>query len=70
MINITYLYSFLILLLCCFTFYFIINYRPGKNESNNKLLLKKLLEGLDIELPEELKALENSSNDAQKYRNF
>jgi len=70
MINITYLYSFLILLVCCFTFYSIIIYRPGKSETNNKLLLKKLLEGLDMELPEELKALENSSNDAQKYRNF
>ena len=70
MINITYLYPFLLLLVCCFTFYFIINYRPGKSETNNKLLLKKLLEGLDMELPEELKALENSSNDAQKYRNF
>ena len=70
MINITYLYSFLILLVCCLTFYFILNFRPFKSESNNKLLLKKLLEGLDLELPEELKALENSSNEAQKYRNF
>ena len=70
MINITYLYSFFILLVCCFTSYFIINYRTGKSETNNKLLLKKLLEGLDVELPAELKALENSSNDSQKYRNF
>ena len=70
MLNSTYLYSFLIFLLSCFVFYFIINYRPGKSDTNNKLLLKKLLEGLDVELPEELKALENSSNDSQKYRNF
>ena len=70
MINSIYLYSFLILVVFCFIFYFIINYRPGKSEINNKLLLKKLLEGLDMELPEELKALENSSNEAQKYRNF
>ncbi len=70
MINSTYLYSFLILLLTCFTFYFIISSRLGKSEINNKLLLKKLLESLDMELPEELKALENSSNEAQKYRNF
>ena len=70
MINITYLYSFLILLVFCFIFYFILNYRTGKSEINNKILLKKLLEGLDMELPEELKALENSSSKAQKYRNF
>ena len=70
MINITYLYSFLILLVCSFVFYFILNYRPGKSEINNKILLKKLLEGLDMDLPEELKALENSSSKAQKYRNF
>ena len=70
MINSTYLYSFLILSVFCFIFYLIINYRPGKSEINNKILLKKLLEGLDMELPEELKALKNSSNNAQKYRNF
>ena len=40
--------------------------RLVKNETNNKILLKNLLEGLDIELPDELKALDNSSTDAQK----
>ena len=70
MINSTYLYSLLILLAICFLFYFIFNYVFGKSETDNKLLLKKLLEGLDVELPDELKALENSSNDAKKYRNF
>ena len=70
MLNSTYLNSFFILLVSCFLFYFVINYRLGKSDTNNKLLLKKLLEGLDVELPEELKALENSSNDSQKYRNF
>ena len=70
MINSSYLYSFLILSAFCFIFYCIYNYRPGKSEINNKILLKKLLEGLDMELPEELKSLENSPNDAQKYRNF
>ena len=70
MINSPYLYSFLILIVCCFLFYFTFNYRPGKSETNNKLLLKKLLESLDVELPDELKTLENQSNDAHKYRNF
>tara|TARA_B100001029_G_C14649964_1_gene228787 strand:+ start:207 stop:338 length:132 start_codon:yes stop_codon:yes gene_type:complete len=41
----------------------VINFRPSKNEINNKILLKNLLEGLDLELPEELKALDNSSPD-------
>ena len=66
MINNTYLYSFFILLVICSFFYLFLNFRPGKNEENNKILLKNLLEGLDMELPEELKALDNSSTDAQK----
>ncbi len=70
MFNSTYLYTSLILLVFCFIFYFFINYRPGKSDINNKLLLKKLLEGLEMDLPEELKGLENTSNDPQKYRNF
>ena len=70
MINSTFLYSILILSVFIIIFYFIFNYRPGKSDINNKILLKKLLEGLDMELPEELKSLDNSPNDAQKYRNF
>tara|TARA_Y100001968_G_C19249577_1_gene663686 strand:- start:168 stop:380 length:213 start_codon:yes stop_codon:yes gene_type:complete len=70
MINSTYLYSFLILLAFSIIFYLFFNFRPGKSDINNKILLKNLLEGLDMDLPEELKALDNSSNDAQKYRNF
>ena len=66
MISSTYLYSFFILIAICSIFYLFLNFRPGKNENNNKLLLKNLLEGLDLELPEELKALDNSSTDAQK----
>ena len=66
MINNTYLYSFLILFASCVLFYLFINFRLGKNEINNKILLKDLLEGLDMELPEELKALDNSSTDTQK----
>ncbi|WP_413677889.1 hypothetical protein [Prochlorococcus sp. MIT 0916] len=66
MINSTYLYSFLTFISICSIFYLFLNFRPGKNEENNKKLLKNLLEGLDMELPEELKALDNSSTDAQK----
>ena len=64
--NNTYLYSFFILFAICSIFYFFFNFRPGKSEINNKILLKNLLEGLDMELPEELKALDNASTDAQK----
>ena len=66
MINSTFLYSFFILISLCLIFYLFINFRPEKNETNNKILLKNLLEGLDMELPDELKALDNSSTDAQK----
>ena len=66
MINNTFLYSFFILTALCIFYYLFINFRPGKNETNNKILLKNLLEGLDMELPDELKALDNSSTDAQK----
>ena len=63
MINSTYLYSVLILFATCSLFYYFLNFRSGKNEINNKLLLKNLLEGLDLELPDELKSLDNSSTD-------
>jgi len=66
MINNTFLHSFFILSAFCIIIYLFINFRPGKNETNNKILLKNLLEGLDMELPDELKALDNSSTDAQK----
>jgi len=67
MINSTYLYFFFILSAAFFLLYLFINFRPGKNEINNKILLKNLLEGLDMELPEELKGLDNSSTDPQKF---
>ena len=66
MINTTYLYSFFILFAICSIIYLVINFRPGKNEINSKILLKNLLEGLEMELPDELKALDNSSTDPQK----
>jgi len=66
MINNTYLYSFLLLFGLASLFYLFLNFRSGKNEINNKILLKNLLEGLDMEVPEELKTLGNSSTDPQK----
>tara|TARA_Y100001968_G_scaffold3684_1_gene3214 strand:- start:68 stop:274 length:207 start_codon:yes stop_codon:yes gene_type:complete len=66
MINSTYLYFFFILFVVCSLFYLFVILRPSKNEINNKILLKNLLEGLDMELPDELKALDNSSVDTQK----
>ena len=66
MINNTYLYCFFIILAFCSLFFVFLNFRSGKNEINNKVLLKKLLEGLDLDLPDELKALDNPSTDPQK----
>ena len=66
MINSIYLYPFFILIAIFSLFYLVLNFRPGKTEINNKILLKNLLEGLDMELPEELKALDKSSTDPQK----
>ncbi len=66
MFNSIYLYSFFLLFAIFSIFYLLFNYRHSKNELNNKILLKNLLEGLDMELPEELKALDNSSSDPRK----
>ena len=66
MINSIYLYSFLILVTIFSLFYLFLNFRSGKDEINNKVLLKNLLEGLDMELPDELKSLDNSPTDPQK----
>ena len=66
MISSTYLYSFFVLCGIFVLFYLFLNFRPVKTEMNNKILLKNLLEGLDMELPEELKGLDNSSTDPQK----
>jgi len=66
MINNTYVYLIFILFAICSVFYFFLNLRTDKNEINNKILLKNLLEGFDLELPEELKSLDKSSTDPQK----
>ena len=67
MLNNTYLYSFLVLFAICFFVYLLFNFRSGKNEVSNKMVLKNLLESLDMELPDELKAIDNSSTDPQKF---
>ena len=66
MINSTYLYSFILLFVFGSFFYIYQIFRSGKNEIDNKILLKNLLEGLDMEVPDELKTLDNSSTDPQK----
>jgi len=66
MITSTYLYLFCCALGIFFLLYLFLNYKPNKNPLNNKIVLKNLLESLDVELPEELKRLDNSSADAQK----
>ncbi len=66
MINNSHLYSFFILFAICALIFLFFNLRSGKNEISNKILLKKLLESLDMELPDELKALDNPSTDSHK----
>ena len=67
MINSTYIYSFFILLALCSLIYLFFNFRSEKNQISNKIVLKNLLESLDLDLPDELKALDNSSADPQKF---
>ena len=65
MINSTYLYLFFSSLAIFTLLYVFFNFKPNKNDLNNKILLKNLLESLDMELPDELKRLDNSSTDTQ-----
>ena len=67
MIHNTYLYSFFIFCVIISLIYLVYNFRSSKNEISDKVVLKKLLESLDLELPDELKALDNSSADPPKY---
>ena len=66
MIKSTYLYSFFILSSIFSLIYLFFNFRSTKNQISNKIVLKNLLESLDIDLPDELKALDNSSTDPRK----
>ena len=67
MINSTFLYSFFIIFAICSLIYLFVNLRSGKNQISNKIVLKNLLESLDMDLPDELKALDNSSTDPPKF---
>ena len=67
MINNIYLYLFFIFVAFCYLIYLFFNFKSGKNETRNKIVLKNLLESLDLELPDELKSLDNSSADPQKF---
>ncbi len=62
----TVFYIFSILLVICSLLYLFINFKSTKTEIDNKILLKNLLEGFDLELPDELKTIKNSSPDSQK----
>ena len=66
MININYLYMFFSFFAVFSVLYLYFNFKPSKTHMNNKVLLKNLLESFDLELPEELKRLDNSSTDPQK----
>ena len=66
MINSTYLYLLISSAFVFFLLFFIFKIKPYKSSINDKLLLKNLLEGLDLEIPDELKRLDNSTTDPQK----
>ena len=65
MINSTYLY-FVFFFVLVFVVILFINLKPNKTHTNNKILLKTLLESFELELPDELKRLDNSSNDSHE----
>ena len=44
---------------------YLLNTKPYKNNISNKKLLKNLLEGFDLELPDELKEIRSRSNNSR-----
>tara|TARA_B100001250_G_scaffold315566_1_gene277854 strand:+ start:127 stop:333 length:207 start_codon:yes stop_codon:yes gene_type:complete len=66
MINTTFLYIFISFLGALALLKLFFNLRPNKNQLTNKILLRNLLQSFELELPEELKRLDNSSPDTQK----
>ena len=66
MISTTYLYVFISFLGAFALLKLFFSLRPNKNQLNNKILLRNLLQSLELELPDELKGLDNSSPDTQK----
>ena len=67
MISSTYLYLIISSVVVFSLLFFLLNFKPNKSNKSNKLLLKNLLEGFDLEIPEELKRLDNSTIDPQKF---
>tara|TARA_B100000579_G_scaffold356371_1_gene312040 strand:- start:329 stop:535 length:207 start_codon:yes stop_codon:yes gene_type:complete len=67
MINSSYLYVFVSFIAFISLLFLFLNFKPVKNNINNKILLRNLLESLDLELPDELKQLDSSSTDSQKF---
>tara|TARA_Y100001968_G_scaffold274836_1_gene268272 strand:- start:212 stop:418 length:207 start_codon:yes stop_codon:yes gene_type:complete len=67
MINSSYLYLFFCLLGISSLFFLFNYFKPNKTPLSNKILLKDLLESLDLELPEELKRIDSSSTDPQEF---
>ena len=67
MIEHTYLYFFFLLVTFLSLLFLFFNFRGNKTNINNKLVLKNLLENLDLELPEELKNLDNSATETKKF---
>tara|TARA_B100001250_G_C19454806_1_gene637567 strand:- start:405 stop:587 length:183 start_codon:yes stop_codon:yes gene_type:complete len=57
--------SSLIVVSCLLLLFFV--FKPNKANVSNKILLKNLLESLDLELPDELKQLDNTTTDPQKF---
>ena len=60
------LYFFFLSIFIILLLYLFLNSRSNKNNIDNKIILKNLLEGFDLEIPEELKRLDNSSTDPQE----
>ena len=67
MINSSYLYLFPSSLGVFALLILLFSQKPNKTNINNKILLKNLLESFDLDLPDELKRLDNSSTDPQKF---
>ena len=58
---------FFSLIAVCSVLFLFLNFKPNREHLTSKVLLKNLLESLDLELPEELKRLDNSSADPHKF---
>ena len=67
MISSTYLYLLVSSVFVSFILFIFLKIKPNKSNINDKLLLKNLLEGFDLEIPEELKRLDSSTTDPQKF---